>query len=326
MPNNEKNTDQIRQLTNNVRLAGAIAEIESKEGTTTQGIPYISINGSIQCGEDPVNTVRFRSFIKSQKADGSDSKNYVTVKEWLNKCVPMTKDKENCTFVDLRGSVVSNDYVNREGRLVEGFSYNMQLFNKFTEYACQIDMEGFIHSIIDETEGEDGEPTGRKKLRLISRDIFRNTLDIKNIFIPEELVGPIEDNDYEAGRTATFFIDLIPNHKEAPVQSGGIGKQRVTEGRTYLEMVLTGANPPIDEDSDKAIPVALVKAAMNERKIHLKEIEDAGYQGSSDGGSVTDSTTRNSIGGKATSSTKTSSSKASSKKIDKVDDDDDFPF
>ena len=119
----------------------------------------------------------------------------------------MTKDKVNCTFVDLRGSVVSNDYVNREGRLVEGFSYNMQLFNKFTEYACQIDMEGFIHSIIDETEGEDGEPTGRKKLRLISRDIFRNTLDIKNILIPEELVGPIEDNDYEAGRTATFFID-----------------------------------------------------------------------------------------------------------------------
>ena len=41
MPNNEKNTDQIRQLTNSVRLAGAVAEIESKEGTTTQGIPYI---------------------------------------------------------------------------------------------------------------------------------------------------------------------------------------------------------------------------------------------------------------------------------------------
>lgn len=320
MPNNEKNTDQIRQLTNKVRLAGAVAEIEYKEGLTKEtNIPYIQINGAIQCGENAVNTVKFKSFIKAQKADGSDSKNYTKVKKWVKECVPMTQNKNNCTFVDLQGSMVANDYVNREGKLIEGFTYNMQLFNDFTEYVCQIDMEGFIHSIIDETVGEEGEATGRKKLRLISRDVYRNTLDIKNIFIPKELVSAVEENEYEVGRTATFFVDLMPNKKEARVQVGGIGKQRITEGRAYLEMVMTGANLPIDEDSDKAIPAKLIKAAMNERKIHLKEIEDAGFQGSSESSNMTNSTSRNSVGAKTTPA-------PAPKKAPVVDDDDDFPF
>ena len=62
---NEKNTDQIRQLVNKVHLAGALAELEVKEGQTQTGVPYLSLNGAIQCGESAVSTVRFRSFIKA---------------------------------------------------------------------------------------------------------------------------------------------------------------------------------------------------------------------------------------------------------------------
>ena len=270
---NEKNTDQIRQLVNKVHLAGALAELEVREGQTQTGVPYLSLNGAIQCGESAVSTVRFRSFIKAKKSDGTDSKNYENAKKWVSKAVPMTKDKEKCTFVDMIGSLTDNPYVSRDGTLVEAVQYSTQLISKFDNYAAELDIEGFVHSIVDETRGEEGNPTGRKRMRLITRDIFSNTIDLKNIIIPNELVEPLEENGYEKGCTATFFINLIPTQKEAPVKKGGIGAQRTTEGKNYLEMVLVGADPEIDSDDEKALDSKLIKNAMTERKTRLDEIK-----------------------------------------------------
>ena len=312
--NNEKNTEQIRQLVNKVHLAGALAELEVKEGQDQNGVPYISLSGAIQCGESAVSTVRFRGSIKSKKNDGTDSKNYENAKKWASKAIPMTKDKEKCTFVDMIGSLTDNPYVSRDGTLVEAVQYRMQLFGKFTAYAAELDLEGFVHSIVDETRGEEGNPTGRKKMRLITRDFFGNTIDLKNIIVPNELVEPLEENGYEKGCTATFFVNLIPTQKEAPVKKGGIGAQRTTEGRNYLEMVLVGADPVIDPDDEKALDTKLIKNAMTERKSNLDKIKEKGYLGSSDSSSST-SESRTGIGGKK-----------SSNKVEAVDDDDEFPF
>lgn len=315
---NNTNTDQIRQLTNKVHLAGALAELEIKEGQTKDGTDYISFTGAIQCGETPVSTVRFRSFIKAKKADGTDSKNYDKAKKWASKAVPMTKNKENCTFVDMIGSLTDNPYVSKDGTLVESFQYSTQLINDFNDYAAEIDLEGFVHSIVDETKGEEGEKTGRKKMRLITRDMFNNTMDMKNIIVPADLVEALEDNDYEKGCTATFFINLIPTQKEVVAKKGGIGAQRTTEGRNYLEMILVGADPVVDPESEDALSAKLIKNAMNERKNRLDEIKDAGYQGSSssDSSSSTSSGSRTGIG----------NTKPSASKVAPVDDDDEFPF
>ena len=228
----------------------------------------------------------------------------------------MTKDKEKCTFVDMIGSLTDNPYVSRDGTLVEAVQYSTQLISKFDNYAAELDIEGFVHSIVDETRGEEGNPTGRKRMRLITRDIFSNTIDLKNIIIPNELVEPLEENGYEKGCTATFFINLIPTQKEAPVKKGGIGTQRTTEGKNYLEMVLVGADPVIDSDDEKALDAKLIKNAMTERKTRLDEIKEKGYQGSSDGSSSSStSESRTGFGGKK-----------SSNKVEAVDDDDEFPF
>lgn len=317
MPNNNNsNTDQIRQLDNRVHLAGALAELSDiTEGNTSTGIPYISFNGAVQCGIDAVYTVRFRSFVKSKKSDGTDSKNYAKIKEWAKNAIPMTKNKDNPTMVDMIGSLTDNPYVNSSGTLVEGTQFNMQLFGDFKDYAAEIDLEGFIHSVNDETKGVDSdETTGRQRMRLITRDIFRNTLDIKNIVIPKELVRPLRDNDYERGRTAKFFITLMPNEAPAAVKSGGIGTQR-TSGANYLEWVMTGADPVISAESDKALDSKLIKDAMSERKSHLDEIKEAGYQGGSSSSSSTNSSSRNGIG--------TASSMANASP---VTEDEDFPF
>ena len=317
MPNNNNsNTDQIRQLENRVHLAGILAELSDiVEGTTSNGIPYISFNGAVQCGPEAVYTVRFRSFVKSKKNDGTDSKNYAKIKEWVKTAVPLTKNTNNPTRVDMVGSLTDNPYVNASGTLVEGTQYSIQLFGDFKDYAAEIDLEGFIHSVVDETKGSDSsETTGRKRMRLITRDIFRNTLDIKNIIVPKELVRPLRDNDYDDGRTAKFFITLMPNESPAPAKSGGIGTQR-TSGTNYLEWVMTGADPVISIDSDKSLDVKLIKAAMTERKSRLDEIKAAGYQGGSSSNGSSSASSRNGIG--------TSSSMANSSPITE---DEEFPF
>lgn len=318
---NETTTDQIRQLENKVHLAGALAELSDiNEGTTSTGIPYISFSGMVQCGPEAVYSVRFRSFIKSKKSDGTDSKNYAKVKAWAKAAVPMTKNKENPTMVDMVGSLTDNPYVASDGKLKEDTQFNIQLFGDFKEYAAEIDLEGYIQSFSDETKGVDSEElTGRKRMRLISRDIFRNTLDIKRIVIPKDLVGALQENDYEERCTALFYITLLPNAAPVPVKSTGIGKVRPTKGDNFLEWVLTGAELPVSEDSDKALSPKLIKNAMSERKDRLQEIADAGYQGgSSSNSSSASSVSRNSVG-----STKAT---PAAKMADPVVEDEDFPF
>ena len=319
-------TEKIRQLTNKVRLSGALAELDKdsktglyyKEGETKAGIPYISFSGAIQCGESGVNSIRFRTFVKSKKTDGTDSKNYANVKNWIMNAVPMTDDKENPTYVNAVGSIVDHPYVSRENKLIEAWEYNLQFFSDFEEYAADIDLEGFVHSITDEIKNENS--TGRKVMRLITRDMFGNTLDIKRVIVPEEFVEPLDDNGYERGVTAKFFLSLIPNKSAAKTKTGGIGTQRVEGGKPYLELTLTGADPVIDSESEDALDPKLIKAAMVERQSRLDEINEAGYQGgSSKSESTVSGAARNGIGG-----AKVASAKAKAE-VDETSDDD-FPF
>lgn len=312
-----KNTDQIRRLTNSVTLAGYLADIKSKQGVDKNGVDYIRIRGQIQCGEESVMTRSFTSFIKAKKADGTDSENYEKVLDWVKKAVPMTKDKENATMVRLVGSLSANDYVGSDEQLHEGTVASMQFFNDFEEFACDLDIEGYIKSITDEERGpeDDKKPTGRKRLNLISMDFYHNALDIKNIIIPKDFVDALEDNGYVKGATAKMYVSWKPNEKsEANPKTKGFGQQRVTEGKSYLEMVLTGGDIAYDEDEqeDMIITPQMCKAMLNERASRLKELEEAGYQGSK--------------GSNGSSAPTGFGKKGSGKMSPVVDDDDDIPF
>ena len=315
MAENEK-TEQIRRLINNIHLAGRLGELEIKTGKTKKDVDYISLRGVIICGEEPVYSMRFRSFAQAKKSDGTDSKAYVNLCNWAKKAVPMTKNPEEFTWVDTRGSIRANDYVNQQGKLVEGYEINLNSFNDFTEYACELDFEGYIAGIKDETKGEDNDPTGRKILYLIGKNTIGNDIiELKNIIVPNEYAEALEENEYETGRTAIFFMTYMPNHKEE-IKSGGIGKQRVTSGTNYLEMVMTGADPVYSEDSDKSLSTALIKNARQERKTHLKEIEEKGYLGGADGDSDT---------GSSEETSKSSGVGQTRGKLETVDDDE-IPF
>lgn len=282
-------TDQMRRLTNSVALAGPIAELTYTEGKTkNNNIPYISAEGLIQCGDDPVYGVRFRIFSKAKKADGTDSKNYEDLRKWCKECVPMTKSKDGCTWAELGGALGMNDYVGKDGKLKEKYQYNISFVNPFTEYKAEMTLEGMIQAVTDEVRGEEETPTGRRRIRLVSADFFGNAVDMRHAIVEAENAEGMEAAGYETGALACYNLFLIPNTPVQKAATGGWGQQRVTEGRSYLEYCLRGAGPIIDEDNEKLyIAPSTFKAMMAERKAHLKEVEDAGYQGGnkSDGGS-----------------------------------------
>lgn len=312
-----KNTDQIRRLANSATLSGYLADIESKQGVDKNGVDYIRIRGQIQCGEDALITRNFSSFIKAKKSDGTDSENYEKVLDWVKHAVPMTKDKENATLVKLVGSLVANDYVSSDGELRENNIVSAQFFNDFDEFACNLDIEGYIKSIVDEERGSDDDkkPTGRKRLNLISMDFYHNTLDIKNIIIPKEFVDALDDNGYVKGATAKMYISWVPNERsETKPKAKGFGQQRTTEGRRYLETVLTGGDIAYDEDEQEnmIITTQMCKAMLNERASRLKELEEAGYQGSK--------------GNSSSSAPSGFGSKSSGKMSPVIDDDSEIPF
>lgn len=327
--NENTRTDQIRSLENKVRLAGKLAEIsEMRSGETNNGIPYVSFDGAIQCGPSADYVVKFRTFVKSKKSDGTDSKNFTAVKKWYNEAVSIAQDKDNATMVEMFGSVTDNPYVNIEGKLIEGTQFSIQAFRKFEDYAADIDIEGFIQGVTDETKGIDNpEPTGRQKLRLISRDIFGNFLDFKNLIVTEDLVDALNDNGYERGATAKFFISLIPTEaKAAAPKAGGIGKQRTTSGYSHLEWVIVGADPVIDADSDKALDRHLIKDGMSVRAAHLKEVEDKGYLGGTSNSSKSSSDTKTSGATKSSGRSGIGKKKDDMEELPDILDDDDMPF
>ena len=277
-------SDKVRQMTNKVVLAGKVAELEVREGTTEKKIPYISIKGVIQLGKDKALSRNFEKFIMeySIKEDGSHKENkaYPKVVEWAKKAKSIASTNfEDATEVSIQGAFATNDYVNKEEKLIEALKIDAAFFNDLGgDYKGTADIEGYIQSIIPETKGEDQNETGRLRVTILTNDFFGNIIPVKNIVVPAELREAFEDG-YEVGQTAKVFIDFVLHKgEEKPKKTGGIGVQRTTDGKSYVEMILTGADPAVDEDEKDAFSKEAVKICMAERKAELDKLKEKGYQ------------------------------------------------
>lgn len=293
-------SDKVRQMTNKVVLAGKVAELEVRKGTTEKKVPYISVKGAIQFGEHKAMTRNFEKFVMeySIKEDGSHKENkaYPKVVEWANNAKSMAslKDGEVATEVSIQGAFATNDYVNKEEKLVEGLKVEAAFFNDLDgDYKGTADIEGYIQSITPETKGEDQTETGRLRVTILTNDFFGNIIPVKNIIVPAELKDAFEEG-YEVGQTAKVFVDFVLHEGEAkPKKTGGIGVQRTTDGASYVEMILTGADPAVDEDEKDAFSKEAVRIGMAERKAELDKLKEKGYQGGNGGGKSISSASSN---------------------------------
>lgn len=292
-------SDKIKQTVNNVVLTGKVAEFEKREAKTKAGIPYISVKGVIQFGDSKAESRHFEKFCQEYtEKDGKKKENkaYPKVVEWANKVRSVADSSyDEATEVSISGSFANNDYVNAEEKLIEATKIDAAFFNDVDgNYKGTADIEGYIQSINPETKGEDKDETGRLRVTILTTDFFGNIIPIKNIVVPAELKEGFEDA-YEVGQTAKVYIDFALNKAEPkPKKKGGLGVQRETEGRSYVEMVLTGADPAIEEDEEGALSKEAIRIALAERKAMLKELEEKGYQGGNKSGKAIGGTSSNS--------------------------------
>lgn len=233
----------------------------------------------------------------------------------------MTEDTESPTWVELGGYISMNDYVNRDGNLIEDVQYNVNWTKPYEDYKAEINLEGMIQGIKEETKSADDDtPTGRTKIRIISTDQYGNAVDMKRTKADEGISKELEDNDYVANTLATYYITLVPSTPVEVKKTGGIGQQRTTTGRSFLEYMLTGASAIIEEDDEKNyIDPKVFKKLLAERKNHIEEVKEAGYLGGQNDDKKKDSGSTKSGVGKANSS---------SQKADSFEDEDDdnMPF
>ena len=277
-------TDQIRKLKNTVKLAGALAELGELKTGEKDGIKWISFDGVIQCGETSVSNVRFRTFSREITSQGKESKAYKNALSWYNNAVSLVKcggDMSKVTMVELVGSLQDNMYWStKANKVVEDVMFSMGLFNKFTDYAANITLEGYVCVLGDEVSKKTDEPTGRQRMAILSRDSYGNNIKFDRIVVPNtevveggcpNMVQAFSDYDLERGSTAMFYVDLIPHIGES-APSRGVGICHDTP-KSYIERVLIGFDNTGYEDEDKKIPDALAKKMLSERDAKRAQIE-----------------------------------------------------
>lgn len=278
-----KNSEQLRDFVNKVEVNGTLATLEVNEGETDKKIPYMSVKGEIQFGETGVETLKFRSFALAKKTDGTDSKAYKNLVDWVENAVPMTKDKANATKALFRGSFASNDfYTDKDGgTVVESNVFNVTNFFNYDEnYLSKqstnaiVDFEGYVKAIADETKGEDKTPTGRKRVTLVGLDYRKEAIVLKNMIVLEDIAEDFVDL-LPVGSTAKFNMGYFVHKGQAKKPTGGLGKQRVTEGRDYLELVLEGCTEAYEDDKEVITP-KILKELMNVREAKLAKIKEEG--------------------------------------------------
>lgn len=282
-------SDKVRQMVNRVVLTGKVTEFEKRAGTISSGesigAPYISFKGKIQFGEHKAMERSFERFVQEysvREGKKKENKAYERTVEWANSVKSVADSNwEEASEVSLQCSFATNDYVNAEEKLVEALKCSVAFINDVDgEYGAMADVEGYISQITPETRGEDQNETGRLRVTVLTNDFFGNIIPVKGIIVPAELREAFEDN-YEVGQTAKLFITFeLHKGEEKPKKTGGIGVQRTTDGKSYVEMILTGADPAMDEDDKDSYSKEAVRIGMSERKAKLDELKEKGYQGS----------------------------------------------
>lgn len=277
-------TDQIRKLQNNVKLAGVLAELGELKRGEKNGINWISFDGVLQCGETSASNVRFRTFSREYTSQGKESKAYKNALTWYNSAVSLVKcggDMTKATMVEMIGSLQDNMYWSpKNNKVVEDVMFNMGLFNKFTEYAATITIEGYVSALGDEVSKSTGDPTGRQRMSILSRDSYGNNISFDRIVIPNtevieggctDMVQAFYDNDMQRGSTAMFYVELIPHIGEV-VRTGGVGICH-NAPRSYSERVLVGFNNAGYDDESKAISNDIAKKMLSVRESKRVQIE-----------------------------------------------------
>lgn len=270
-------SDQIKTLTNSVKLVGKLAELEKATGTTKNGVDYISLTGVVQYGNSPSESRRFKMFCQETTSEGKESKLYTKAQAFYDTHCESTIAKvgyDNACVVSISGRLDANDYYSEEQQdVVQTIQISASFINKVgadEEWGAFVTVEAYIRSIKEEVVND--KETGRLIVSLITTNFRGEAVCLTKVIVDKELAENFTD-EYEVGQTAKLYLKYVTTVSRTTVSKGGIGKKRV-EDKTFTELTVEGGETAMAEDSKNALTQSAVKIMLSERETALAEIKN----------------------------------------------------
>lgn len=284
------NATQLRQALNEVKLVGEVVEknFEVKEFTDKNtGAKYNAATGSfsIRTGENEVHTAKFfkKEYTKAGKLSQAftgmqtASSRYLSVADIAN-LIDKGEAQEgelSPTKVNVKGNLSLNEFFNDNDEHKKYVQINIDFISEVKDKdlasyvpKAEFDLEAIVQSIKPEMSGDD--ETGRVKMSVLVPNYQGDVL-------PFDLVAPEKGRDYiesnfQKGSSIKLYGNIVNFRKvTVKVEEMGFGDNRETESFDYTQEYLISGATLIDEDSNKAFDITLVKDALVKRNVFLEQ-------------------------------------------------------
>lgn len=269
------NQTTIREAENTVTIEGTVSEItiETKGEGDKQ---FITGEILIQTSEDSVHTVNV--FANKYNKEGKESgifKGIQTVMNDYKSIASVGKEEADKVRIET-GKLSLNEYVGQDGE-IKSYPQNTANFinrlkaNEEFNPRAEFEVEIVVKSIKPEVKND--EETGRAKIEAIIPVYGGRVIEFPLVATNENGVAEFLLDNVEKGQTLFVYGEIVNRTVVTKREVGtGFGKpQEKIKSTTVREYLITGGNPPYDEDDVKAYKMEVIKKALVEREAYLEE-------------------------------------------------------
>lgn len=255
---------------NKVTLAGKIAEIESRTGLTSKGVPYLAGTVTVETSQDNLIPVGF--FVTEKKKDGSPNQIYQSLSTVVSEYKTIAEHtRENADSVEITGANLDENFFFSNGRMIRGFNVRSSFYNRkaSVEPKNEFIVSGQIIGLVDEIK--DDVPTGALIVRLLSLGYENraSVLDFK--VVNPQGVSYIKDTcsvgqEIKLNGEIIVHEEIIEKKEEAAFGDPII----TTSRRVERSLIVSSATPPIDS----TYPKDVVETSLAERERLINEAKE----------------------------------------------------
>jgi len=264
--------------TNKVTISGKIAEIESRQGLTKAGVPYLAGNVKVEAGTDNLIPVGF--FVTQKTKDGKPNQIYNSIVTVVSDYKTIAEHgRDAADVIEITGANLDeNIFFPAPDRMVRGFNVRSSFYNRKADAGMKNEfvVSGQILSMVDEIkkEGSDEVPTGNLIIRLLTLGYENkaNVLDFK--VVNPKGVAYLRDTCSVGQEIKLNGEILIHEEVTEKIEEVAFGDPIVTQSRrTERNLIVASATPPIDSTYSQDVVEASL--AAREAEINQKKADAA---------------------------------------------------
>lgn len=293
----------LKPLLNEATVIGRLKEVNLELGETQNGKENIKGNVIVlvkekdkKTGEIREHDIRVRVYSNKYKKDGKENGLYKGYEKVLNeyKSIAETGDKDEADLVRVNGSIELNEYIGQDGATHRHNNISGKFFHRITPDKvkkergpiAKVKVQGVVTGIKDIT-GEDGLPTGEKRLEFYNVDFYGKLQDNAKPIIPIEAIIPEDiaekfEELYDVGDTGQFTLKVNNyaeevDEEELQEEVDGFGDtEDLVDVKTRFVNNLEVVGGSLPFDNGREYDEEQIEEAKQWRKKALDDLED-GY-------------------------------------------------